>query len=154
MKRVPLSERLARRSIPVPMSGCLLWEGYLNWDGQGRIEIIQDDGSVRETGVHRVAWELANGPIPSGMVVCHKCDIPSCLNPDHLFLGTQIENMADRNAKGRTARGEKAGPSKLTEGEVRAIRAAAGPRNIIGRRFGVSTATVRNIQIGLTWRHV
>jgi HNH endonuclease len=71
---------------------------------------------------HRVAWELARGPVPEGFFVCHVCDIPACVNPDHLFLGTNADNMRNCAAKGRTARGQKSGMHKLTEDQVREIR--------------------------------
>lgn len=71
---------------------------------------------------HRVAWRLFRGPIPEGLLVLHHCDNPKCCNPIHLFLGTQADNMADKCAKGRQAKGSKHGRAKLTEGEVAEIR--------------------------------
>jgi hypothetical protein len=82
-------------------TGCYLWAGKKNAKGYGRIK----DSNGKEVMAHRVAFRLKTGvSIPDGFVVCHRCDTPSCVNPSHLFLGTQIDNLADMNAKGR-ARG-------------------------------------------------
>jgi hypothetical protein len=79
--------------------GCWLWTGWTSRFGYGRIK--RDN---RECLTHRVSWELTNGPIPDGMCVLHRCDVPACVRPDHLFLGTKTDNAADRTAKGRTHR--------------------------------------------------
>lgn len=76
---------------------CWVWLGKPRGFGYGRIELL--GGQTQST--HRYSWELHNGPIPTGMAVLHKCDVPQCVNPDHLFLGTQLENMRDRRSKGR-----------------------------------------------------
>jgi len=99
----PVAERIRRRLIARP-NGCLEWTGSTGRDGYGNIRF---GGSTRL--VHRAVWELANGPIPEGIEVCHHCDNPPCCEteptdayPDgHLFLGTHADNMADRDAKGR-----------------------------------------------------
>lgn len=99
---------------------------------------------------HRIAWELRNGPIPKGMVVCHKCDNPSCSRPDHLFLGTQKDNIHDAIRKGRRR------TSKRPLEQIRAIRAArASGRSHadIAREFGIPRRTVSHI-ITDKWRHV
>lgn len=81
--------------------GCIHWTGGLNPDGYGKFLWSAEVGVI---GAHRAGWMRANGPIPVGMAVLHKCDVPRCVNPEHLFLGTQVENIADMDAKGRRNR--------------------------------------------------
>lgn len=103
---------------------------------------------------HRVAWELANdASIPPGMAVCHTCDRPLCVRPDHLFLGTQRDNIRDMINKGRRA----TPPTKLYDNAIVEIVAAAAGGEIhvsIARRYGVDRTTVSQILRGLTWQHV
>lgn len=80
-----------------PLSDCVLWTGYIKPDGYGQTKVI--DG--RQWIAHRRAWFEAHGPIPDGMLVLHRCDTPSCVNVDHLWIGTQLDNMRDMVAKGR-----------------------------------------------------
>lgn len=106
---------------------------------------------------HRYAWERVNGPVPDGMHVCHRCDVPACVNPAHLFLGTNADNTADKHAKGRSARGEKDGNSKLTARDVvmiRKARASGESFTRIAARYGVWYQTIQDIIAGRTWRHV
>lgn len=79
---------------------CWVWTDYIDRGGYGIFSIKH-----RNKKAHRVAWELVNGPIPDGMLVCHKCDNPRCVRPSHMFLGTTQDNMRDRNSKGRQAKG-------------------------------------------------
>jgi hypothetical protein len=102
----------------------------------------------------RVAWELAKGPIPSGMSVCHKCDAPACINVDHLFLGTHQENMADRDAKGRVPNGERQCNAKLTDKQASEILTDQRHAGIVAAEYGVSRPTVLNIRAGRAWKHV
>lgn len=82
--------------IPEPNSGCFIWIGAASELGYGRFRF---NGTVQ--GAHRVSWQLANGPIPDGMHVLHRCDVPSCVRPEHLFIGTDLDNVRDMHAKGR-----------------------------------------------------
>lgn len=99
-----------------------------------------------------MAWEIANGPIPYGLYVLHRCDNRKCVNIEHLWLGTFDENMSDMAAKGRQAHGSKNGRAKLTEGQVREIRALRGTQAAIAEMYGVSRATVSQIRSGKTWK--
>lgn len=144
----PVAVRLAERT---DKSGdCWLWTGSRNGKGYG---LIKDGGKTRQT--HRIAWELARGRIPEGMVVMHRCDNPSCVNPAHLSLGTTADNNHDKIAKGRHPTGAAAiTAAKLTPDQVRAIRASPGTCRRIAREYGVTEANVRLIRSGRTWRHV
>lgn len=111
----------------------------------------------RITGAHRVMWERTFGEIPEGMFVCHKCDVPSCVNPRHLFLATAGDNIRDAAKKGRMRRGEKNPLSKLCKKNVLAIRRRR--RNgetlkSLADDFGVSIAAIWFAETGRNWRHV
>ncbi len=132
--------------------------------------IVSRRGRQGRSGlVHRFSWEFLNGPIPKGLCVCHKCDNPPCVNPDHLFLGTQRENMQDMWAKGRgnrpprgtfipaAKRGEDHYMSKLTEEQVLAIRKRSKtgePYKAIAADFGVCSGTVSMIKLEKIWKHL
>jgi len=137
---------------------CWPWLASCTPKGYGRI------GSGRyQYYAHRVAWELAHGPIPDGMFVCHHCDTPCCCNEKHLFLGTNSDNMKDCARKGRLNRqidpmaGERHGMAKLTEAaviEIRARRARNETFASIARCFGVRKGTIIHITQRRTWAHV
>jgi hypothetical protein len=105
-----------------------------------------------------LAWKLFRSEIAPGLCVCHKCDVPACVNPDHLFLGTPADNAQDRREKGRSPRGEKHALAKLTAEQVSRIKAMLAEDRLylteIAQEFGVSQTTVRAIKAGRTWRHV
>lgn len=94
-----LTERLERHSIPEPNSGCWLWTGAYSDGGYGLLDA--KIAGRRETRAHRVSYHAFVGPIPVGLFICHRCDVPCCVNPDHLFLGTPLDNTRDMIRKGR-----------------------------------------------------
>ncbi len=124
-------------------------------------------GAKRRTVLaHRLSWELAAGPVPTGLHVLHRCDNRLCCNPAHLFLGDQAANMADMLAKGRQSRGEKHSSAlghgerhhnaKLKDADVPEIcrlRAAGESQAAIGKRFGVSQSAISLILLGKAWAH-
>ena len=109
---------------------------------------------------HRVAWVKARGEIPAGICVLHRCDNPPCINVDHLFLGTQIDNILDCSAKGRnrTSRnvGEKQWKAKITEAVAREIKATKGtaPLRVLAEKYGMSKQGIWDIQNGRNWKHL
>lgn len=103
--RAFIGDRLQAMSTPVPEAGCWLWLGRTAPNGYGRMGA----GRNRQYAAHRVSWEFHRGPIPAGLIVCHKCDTRRCINPDHLFLGTHADNARDRDAKGRGGFGRNGG---------------------------------------------
>jgi hypothetical protein len=143
--------------------GCWEWQGARNQDGYGTLWV--DHRKVR---AHRLAWEIVFGPIPAGLWVLHSCDNPPCCNPAHLWLGTPADNSADMVAKGRgrggyngfplpyenQARGERSGSARLTEADVREIRASSLTQRELGRRYGVSQVAICKIRTRRTWAHV
>lgn len=113
-------ESLLERKRRVTESGCWEWTGGLHVPcGYG---VISRGGGKPRLYAHREAFRLYVGPIPDGYDVCHRCDNPPCFNPEHLFVGTRLDNMRDAKAKGRTRRGERHGASKLSDAQAEDIR--------------------------------
>lgn len=148
---LPTPELIESRVAMEPMTGCWLWLGAVNTNGYGRVRSL---GKNRET--HRLAWEIFRGPIPDQLFVLHRCDVRSCCNPDHLFLGTNADNMADmkKKGRGRSARGENHHQKRLTSEVVLAIRAAAGKYRDLAAQFGVSFGMISHIKNGKRWQHL
>ena len=121
------SARIATRLInkSIKRNGCVLWTGWVNPKGYGRMYVGKSsDGKKTMALVHRVAWMLKHGAIASGLLVCHKCDNPACIQTSHLFLGTDLENQRDSINKGRArkARGQRNGKVRLSDKDVSRIR--------------------------------
>jgi len=151
---VSLKERFEARVSPCPNTGCWWWCGAASDAGYGRISRTSR-GTGAPARAHRIAWELVHGPIPDGLYVCHRCDQPSCVNPAHLFLGTNAENVADKVRKGRQTSGESHGNSKLKCVDVAAIRSAwrKGLLNQpeISMAWGITQSHVSKIVHGRSW---
>jgi hypothetical protein len=140
--------------------GCWEWTGGRNDWGYGTFAKYRDRSSPL---AHRYSFVLANGPIPDGLLVLHRCDNPCCVNPEHLYAGTNQDNMNDREERGRGShlRGSSHGMSKLSEADVLAIRASYVKRGLPGKHapqlaaeYGVSVPTIYDIVHGRHWRHL
>lgn len=133
-------------------TACKEWTGRKDQDGYGLRGYKGKD--VR---VHRIAWMEGRGPIPAGMCVLHKCDNRACHNVEHLFIGSQADNMRDMTAKGRRESrapvGELNSKAKLTLAQVERIRADTRPNNVIAAEYGVSGTNIHGIKKGLIWKH-
>ena len=136
------------------ISDCWLWLGGLQHE-YGRLRY-----RGRSYAAHRVAWRLTYGPIPEYFGICHHCDVPRCCNPTHLFLGTSAENQRDARAKGRptgNGPGEKNGRAKLTDADIREIRAGyrrGASMVALMRRYGIGRVHIWAIANRRMWRHV
>ena len=150
-----LTERFNEKWEPVTETGCWIWmasvlpQGYGNFGFNGKIE-----------KAHRAAYMLFKGQIPEGMFVCHRCDVPSCVNPTHLFLGTPKDNTQDMINKRRDVnhgpKGEAHRKAKLTENDVITIRTMEGKllQREIGDLYGITQKAVSAILRRVNWRHI
>jgi hypothetical protein len=150
MKATPVIDLFQEKFVITP--GCWIWTAHKDRKGYGQF-------SVRRIlkYAHRVSYEMYVGPIQDGMLVCHKCDNPSCVNPDHLFIGSPKENTQDmmekRRNKAEIHRGEEHGMAKLTVDKVREIREATDSQREIAARFGVTQSHVSAIKTKRLWRN-
>jgi len=152
----PLIERLQTKYRINPKTGCWEWTASIKRNGYGQIGVRQPKPTMLDA--HRASWMVHKGPIPKGMRVLHHCDVKACVNPEHLFLGTQADNVRDMIAKGRANnatrhRGEAHYAAKLTWEQVRAIRADTRTQVVIAAEYGVRQSYISNIKLYRKWRN-
>lgn len=138
----------------IKQKGCWGWSASFDKDGYGQMS------SARRYGVckaHRASWLIHRGEIPKGISVLHKCDNKPCTNPDHLFLGTTLENSRDLVYKDKQLKGSKNGIAKLNENEVKEIKIALQngvTGTYLGKKYGVTKTTIWKIKHQKNWKHV
>jgi hypothetical protein len=148
----PLSERFWEKVDVRDPHECWRWLASTKDGGYGKI--ADEEGRIQLA--HRVAYRLVVGDIPSEQVVCHRCDNSGCVNPQHLFLGTQADNLRDMRVKRRDnpPRGSRHPKARLDEALVARIRADARSHRRIARDYGIGKSTVGMVKAGVTWTHV
>jgi hypothetical protein len=149
--RYSIEERLLSRRVIDPVTGCWIFDGPLTAKGYARMRRSVDQGGGM-AHVHVLAHELWKGPVPPGKMVCHECDNRPCFNPDHLFAGTNQDNMDDMVSKGR--QGKKGCPRKLTAEiaeQIRSRRANGELQRVLACEYGVTETMIRMIEKGRSW---
>lgn len=139
-----MKDRFLTKFLPEPNTGCWLWTAAVDGSGYGIFNLgTRKQGKAR---AHRIAFELFVGPVPKDKQVCHKCDVRSCVNPDHLFVGTSQDNRLDCVSKGRNYR-----HCVLTEDQVTEIRTKAMTAKKYAAKFGVSKSAIDFIWQKRSW---
>lgn len=131
---------------------CWLYMGSRTYNGYGNF--FATLRGKKHYRAHRYSWALHRGDIPEGKLVCHKCDVRACVNPDHLFIGTAKDNHADRGRKGRTAVGRDLPQAKLTDELVMQIRRSKLSDNVWAEYVGIHPTAIHKARIGVNWAHV
>ena len=143
----PIEDRFWSKVDKNDSNGCWIWTAsIMGSNGYGCFRINKTEGTI---SAHRYSFILKEGKIPDSMLVCHTCDNPICVNPNHLFLGTHKDNAIDRSAKGRTKTFK-----KLTDQEVEEIKSSNLSQSKLSKIYNVSRASIANIIYGKTWKNI
>lgn len=153
MAKKSILSRLFSKSRKMP-NGCIEFTGYKAHTGYGKLRV-----SGKSEFAHRVSWSERFGDIPAGMFVCHKCDNRPCINPEHLFIGTRADNMADMRDKKRrmgivAVKGESHPGAKITERDVFEIRESGERLKDIAKKYGLTSKYVWAVKNRITWKHI
>ncbi len=152
MKGLTIKERFYSKFKVNEDNGCWEWVANRFPKGYGCFKL-----NGKSQAAHRISYEIHTGEIQEGMVICHKCDNPCCVNPVHLFMGTQKDNLLDRKIKGRSIFGEKNGRCKLKTEDINIIRRLLSKKvdqRDIAKEFGVGQTTISRIKLNESWSHI
>jgi len=148
-----LEEKFWEKAVRQTDNECWNWSGNINSNGYGRVLIKKE-----HIFAHRASWMIHFGEIPKGMHVCHHCDNRACINPVHLFLGTNLDNINDKMKKGRQSRGIERPAAKLDNNKVRKIRYLFHEREYSNKKlsmmFNVAKSQISEVVHYKSWRHV
>lgn len=147
--------KIEGKYVPDPNSGCWLWEGAANKQGYGSVRL-----GLKTISAHRLSYIQHKGEIPKGLFVLHSCDVPCCVNPNHLRLGTQSDNAKDRESRkrGKDNRGSSSASSILNEEQVLQIRSKYNPWKytipMLAKEYNISESTIEKIVGRISWKHI
>jgi hypothetical protein len=143
--------------VKVDENGCWIWQRALSASGYGRLCVpFAGLDRPRRVGMvaHRASYEAFCGPIDREMDACHRCDVRACVNPSHIFAGSRQDNVADMVAKGRNRKGADTWNAKLTDEDVRAIRASNELQRVLAKRYNINQCAISEIKSRKRWAHV
>lgn len=153
MKLDPIAYERFMAKVSKDACGCWIWTGSKVKSGYGKVKVNQ-----KMFLAHRLSYMAHKGDIKSGLFICHSCDNPLCVNPDHLWAGSQIENVRDAKKKGRAnysgVIGENNSKAKLTENDIFEIRNSNLTNTELSKKFNVTQPTISNIRSKKTWKHI
>lgn len=153
--KIPAVERFISKFIVDKKSGCWVWSGPVSKDGYG---IFRESSDIKSMAAHRASYRIFRGKIKEGMFICHKCDNPPCVNPDHLYVGTPQDNSNDMVKRNRSLAGEKNYKSKLNDWQVIKIRELWDSGELSQRDlaivFGVTKTSIVQIVKRNSWKHI
>lgn len=148
---MPLKDRIEFHSMPVTETGCWIWLASTKRYGEIKV-------NGRMLKAHRASWEAYRGQIPDGLNVLHVCDVTECVNPEHLFLGTQLDNVRDMEMKGRARKARRPGALNsqaiLTDAQVAEIRTSSKSESALATEYGTCRSNINAIRRRITWRDV
>ena len=149
--RRPFMQRFEEKIEMIPECGCWIWTAATNIHGYG---LFIFNGKMQST--HRISWQVYRGAIPAGMFILHRCDTRLCVNPNHLRIGTQKENIQECHSKGRAGYkfGEHNGQSILLESQVLQIMSDSREHYIIAKDYNISSSLVSALKKGKRWQHI
>ena len=131
---------------------CWEWIAAKDKDGYGQFNLILEDGRKTMVKAHRFVWEQYKGPIPEGLHILHSCDCPPCVNPSHLRLGTNQDNMDEMDAKGRRRHYSKLSPADILF--IRAVQYYDGIFRDLAKKFGVTPSNISHVRNQKSWKHI
>lgn len=157
-KTIPLEERFWKHVNKLSEDECWPWTGATTRGGYAQLSVGRYKPDATIWGVHRLSYILHKGEIPDGMLILHSCDNPRCVNPKHLRVGTTLDNMRDRHAKGHYSVGSQNTAAKLTEADVAEIRriynTSRTSTKVIAKQFSITREHAWNIATRRSWKHI
>jgi len=148
-------DRFEAKRVELERDDCWVWQGAKYQNGYGMVALRR--GKRKTFSAHRIAWIIANGQnVPEGLMVCHKCDNRSCVNPNHLYVGTGKDNNTDTIIRNRGNRkiGEKCSWAKLSDNEALKIFHSIERQSVLARKYKVDPSTISQIKSGSRWKHL
>jgi hypothetical protein len=148
-----IQERIQKYSMPEPNTGCVLWVGACGSSGYPQLTVVMDSSKPKSIRIHKYVCEQAHGP-SNGLNALHKCDVKCCINPDHLYFGTQKQNIQDAYSRNRVPdkSGENSRLNKLSWADVDKIRSSSETNSVLAEKYKVARSRISDIRTMKSWK--